>query len=361
MANSKHRGVFESPRGSGIWHIVYYDADHKRHRERVGSRQVAIAAYELRKTEIRQGKFFPPRRDTIRFGDLVKEALAHKQARLAPGSYVMDKSRSDKLLEGWRDLAAGAITPQRIDERLTALRKEGLSGSTVNRYRSLISSIFAFAVRTGRLSTNPVSLVPRLEENENRIRYLTDDEEAALRKIIREFWPDREVELDLALHTGMRRGEQFSLSWDQVDLDAPQPQITVRGKTGRRFIPVNGVARAALEAMHKDATGSPFVCPQTKGAWQRDWRRWFEDSVRLAKIENFRWHDLRHTFASRLVRKGVPLPVVQTLLGHKSIHMTMRYSHLAPNDLAEAVGKLDTATKTAIEVEQKPKKLVKMK
>jgi site-specific recombinase XerD len=374
MANPKHRGVFESPKHSGIWHIVYYDADHKRHREKVGPRQAAIGAYELRKTEIRLGKFFPPRRDTIRFGELVKEALAHKQAHLAPASYLMDKNRAEKLLDGWRELAAGAITPQRIDERLTALRqgrfvphgpvRPALTGSTVNRYRSLLSSIFAFAVRTGRISANPVRLVPRYKENEHRTRYLDEDEEKGLRKAIRKNCPGREPELDLALNTGMRRGEQFSLRWDQVDLQGGRLTV-VRGKTGRRFIPINAAARTALERLHAHSNGSAFVCPETKRQEQRDWRRWFEDSVRLAGIENFRWHDLRHTFASRLVMAGVDLRTVQELLGHKSILQTMRYSHLAPSHLNAAVEKLCpkpvTATKTATGVQEKPRKIVKMR
>lgn len=356
----KHRGVYENPRGSGIWHICYYDLEHRRHREKVGPKQAAIEVYRLRKTEIRLGKFFPPRRDSIKFGDLVNEALAEKCGRLAPRSYAMEQERSNRLLEGNRSLPAGSITPQRIEEWLGAIRKENVSGSTLNRYRSTLSGIFAYAVRTGRLATNPVQQVRRFKENEHRIRYLTDDEEAGLRKAIRKIDAHRLEELDLALHTGMRRGEQFSLTWDSVDLAGAR--LTVRGKTGRRFIPINAAAKAALEQLHARSKGSAYVCPETKYPSQRDWRRWFENAVEAAGIQNFRWHDLRHSFASRLVMAGVDLRTVQELLGHKSIVMTMRYSHLAPDHLRESIEKLvQLPSKQPSDILSPQQKVVKMR
>ena len=342
MANPKQRGIFEHPAASGIWHICYYDADGKRHREKVGPKNAAIGAYQLRKTEIRLGKYFPPRQQArVRFDELVTEALAQKRTRLAPRSYLADSLRSAKLLEGWRELPLASLTPARIEERLRGMRESGLSGSTVNRYRSLLSSLFAFALRTGRVTINPMRQVQRYKENDPRIRYLGDDEEAALRKIVRANFPEREPELDIALHTGIRRGEQFGLRWEAVDLK--NLRIAVRGKTGRRFVPLNSKARLALESLRLQSTGSAFVCPDAQRDGQLDWRRWFESCVRSADIENFTWHDLRHTFASRLVMAGVDLSSVQKLLGHKSILMTMRYAHLAPGHLQDAVEKLAAA------------------
>jgi integrase len=332
------RGVFERPRESGIWWINYYDSGGRRHREKIGRYSVASEAYLQRRIEVREGKFTPPRSaSTITFGELMDEALAQKRGRISPLSFRMDELRVRALRPILGTLPASNLTAVRIDEVLRGLR-EKLSGPTVNRYRSLLSSVFSFAVRSGRLHANPIRQVPRYKESEGRVRFLTVDEEKALRKIIRRFCPEREAELDLALHTGIRRGEQFSLKWENVDLE--RGILTVNGKTGRRHVAINSTARAALERLRRAAHGSPFVTAETKSAGQRDWRRWFEWCAHEAKIENFRWHDMRHTFASRLVMAGVDLRTVQELLGHKSILMTMRYAHLSPSHNQSAVEKI---------------------
>jgi site-specific recombinase XerD len=83
-----------------------------------------------------------------------------------------------------------------------------------------------------------------------------------------------------------------------------------------------------------------YVCPGYEGPRKRDWREWFNEALTAAKIANFRWHDLRHTFASRLVMAAVPLRAVQVLMGHKRIETTLRYSHLVEAHLHEAVERL---------------------
>jgi len=344
---AKHRGVFEHPAGSDIWWILYYDAAGRRHREKVGRWSAARDAYIQRKGEIRAGRFTSPsRKDRISFRTLAEECLAAKKGRLAPLSHHNDTLRLETLLEEFGTMPASGVTSTAIDDLLRKM-KETRSGSTCNRYRSLLSSIFSFGVKEGKVEQNPVRTVPKYKENDFRIRFLQDDEEIALRKEIRELCPDREAELDLALYTGIRRGEQFSMTWDAVDLGLGV--ITVSGKTGRRFVPVNPEARAALEKLYARSAGSSSVIPERKADvdGQRDWRRWFETCLAEAKIENFTWHDLRHTFASRLVMRGVDLRTVQELLGHKSILMTMRYAHLSPDHKAAAVAKLSPAAAPA--------------
>jgi site-specific recombinase XerD len=119
----------------------------------------------------------------------------------------------------------------------------------------------------------------------------------------------------------------------------------------KRHIPIDSTSRAALEHLWQRRTAPGYVCPGVEAERSRDSRRWFEGALLSAAIENFRWHDLRHTFASRLVMAGVDLRSVQELLGHKTIAMTVRYSHLAPTHLQDAVERLtakptDTTTDT---------------
>jgi len=115
----------------------------------------------------------------------------------------------------------------------------------------------------------------------------------------------------------------------------------VDSKNGqRRSIPANRSAVKALRSLLKRKDGSGYVVPGTEKNRTRAWDRWFEDAVKMAEVTDFHWHDLRHTFASRLIMGGVDLRSVGELLGHKTLVMVMRYSHLAPGHLRDAVNRL---------------------
>jgi site-specific recombinase XerD len=338
--NPKIRGVYEHPKGTDIWYICYFDGEGKRHRQKVGRRALAIKVYQQRKTEIWEGRFIPktPGAEAT-FQQIADERMAAKKPHLAPRSYRADNLRLAWLTKQIGSLPVRAVTPQKIEETLRKLGDKGRSHATVNRYRSLMSSIFAVAVRDGRALENPVKKVSRRRESPGRIRFLLAPEEPKLRKAIRAKWKDREPEFDLSLNTGMRKAEQFGLRW--ADVNMQQKILTVFGKTGRRFININAPAKKALLKLHRLSNGSAFVCPHKKNEQQQDYRRWFEHALRDAKVANFRWHDLRHTFASRLVMSGVDLRTVQVLLGHKSIVTTMRYAHLSQAHQQAAVEKLE--------------------
>jgi len=118
-----------------------------------------------------------------------------------------------------------------------------------------------------------------------------------------------------------------------------------------RRIQINSIARSALLRLRERGDGIGYVCPGYETSRKRDWRHWFSDAVEKAQLSDFRWHDLRHTFASRLVMAAVPLRAVQVLLGHKCIETTLRYSHLGETELHKAVERLtakstDTTTNT---------------
>lgn len=338
MRSRSSGGIFQRPKKSGIWWISYYSLDRKRHRERVGRRDEALQLLGQRTREVSEGKFTPPTKSGRTFRDIAAIVLAQKQLRLRPQSYETDCGRLDKLLPIIGSLPIEQVTSARLEQVLGDLKRSGLAGSTVNRYRSLVSSIFTAAVRQDLVAVNPLARVKPFKESAGRVRYLLEDEETKLRQVIRRDYPDRIPELDLALNTGMRRGEQWSLKWSDVDFKAGQ--ITVFGKTGRRHIQMNSAARSALTEFERRVRSSEYVCEESAGGDTRDWRRWLETSVKRAGIPNFHWHDLRHTFASRMVMAGVDIRTVQELLGHADIKMTMRYSHLSPDHRATAVEKI---------------------
>jgi len=215
------------------------------------------------------------------------------------------------LFNWFGNRAACEITPQEIERRLDELARRGRQPATLNRYRSLLSLIYRLAIRDGKIQDNPVHQVRRRRENNARVRFLDPGEEAALRSKIRLLAPEREAELDLALHSGMRRNEQYHLRWEQVNLDVGIISILDSKNSERRHVPANSEVRRALEYLLGKRDDSGYVVPGGRaGARERDWQRWFEEAVKQAGLKDFRWHDLRHTFASRLAMAGVPLRTI---------------------------------------------------
>ena len=219
-------------------------------------------------------------------------------------------------------------------------QRAGAAASTINKEIGLLSRAVRWANREfGMALQNPVEGLKQ-REPEGRVRWLTQRQAAALVAAAgllgarAAHLPDV---ITLALHTGMRKGELLGLEWARVDeahhLVYLEAQHTKSAR--RRSIPLNGPAWAALERRRAVGAG-PLVFGGVK-----DVKRSFAHACQLAGITDFRFHDLRHTFASWLVQAGVPLTEVRDLLGHASIEMTERYAHLAPERLRRAVGRLE--------------------
>ncbi len=149
-------------------------------------------------------------------------------------------------------------------------------------------------------------------------------------------------EFDVALNTGMRKSEQFSLEWSQVSLTRKRIRLEKTKNGSDREIPLNKTCPNVLEALHGIRPHNGRVFLSKYGRDLNDPRAWFELALEEAKV-NFRWRDLRRTFISRLVMKDVNLRTVQELAGHKTISMTTRYAHLAPEHNQAAIEKLDSA------------------
>ncbi|MBZ5700290.1 MAG: tyrosine-type recombinase/integrase [Acidobacteriia bacterium] len=335
---AKVPGIFERPPDSGVHWISYFDIDGKRRREKAGKLTAALDLLAERRLQIKKGEFIPPRQTRAwTFKKLAEETIRRKALRLAPQTIETDTIRLKQLLPLIGHMRFDRLSPERIEETLAKLKESGLSNSTLNRYRSFISSVFSYALKVNLVSMNPVARVGRYRENDSRLRWLRPEEEELIRGALEV--DTHRWEFDLALHTGMRRGEQFWLRWKDVDME--RGNLTVKGKTGRRHIVANETAIAALRKLHMRSGDREFVCPDNDGRAKRDWRDWLFDAAKKAGVENFHWHDLRHTFASRLVMAGVDIRTVQELLGHKSIVQTMRYAHLSADHRKAAVAKMN--------------------
>lgn len=353
------RGIYE--RTPGDWYIRYADATGKIRREKAGTYAAATKLYHKRKQQVLEGKKLPEnlRKTAVSFDEILDDALEFSKAHSSRRHYYGETLKKPLFVEWFGGRAAESIRPQEIERRLNVLA-EGRQPATVNRYRSFLSRIFSLAVRNGRLVLSPVRETKRRKENNGRVRFLDDTEEEILRERIRSICPEREAEFDLALHTGMRQSELYSLRWEDVDLE--RSIITIRrSKHGeKRHIQMNSVARRALESLNERRDQHGRVVPLmrepvrgTNGERKRYYPRWFSERiVDGSGVNDFNWHDLRHTFASRLVMAGVPLRSVQELMGHKTIQMTLRYSHLTPSHLHEAVERL-TQRKAKVAVIEK--------
>ena len=159
-----------------------------------------------------------------------------------------------------------------------------------------------------------------------------------------------------AILTGMRRGEILGLKWSDIDFKRDIMTLHDTKNGERREVYMNEQVKTAFIRTPKNPT-SPYVFCGSNGKPCRDIRKSFWTALRISDIKDFHFHDLRHTFASQLVMSGVDLNTVRELLGHKSMQMTLRYSHLSPNHKQNAVDVLSKKMDTIWTPSQKPKKL----
>jgi len=348
------RGVYEKVLGSGVWWIRYADTTGRIRREKAGAKSLAVQLYQKRKTEVRQAVKLPEnlRTKPVPFSELANDALDFSRNHKL--SHRQDACRMAFVISQFGNRTADTITPQEIDRWLES--HWDWAKATKNRYLALLKLTYRLGNQNEKVKNNPARLVRMQRENNARIRYLNQheplpatldylkrhtDEESRLRAVIETKYAFHMPEFEIALNTGMRLSEQYNTEWPNVNL--AQRLLTVsRSKHGeKRHIPLNSTAVAAFERLALQANGSTFVfLNMERDAPLRANKHWFENSVVEAGIRDLTWHDLRHTFASRLAMAGVDLRTIQELMGHKTIQMTCRYSHLSPSHQLAAVEKL---------------------
>jgi integrase len=346
----KQRGIYERPKGSGIWWICYYDQNGLRHREKVGMRSAAIGVYQQRKTEVRQDKFKPEevrnkhRRASVT--EIINDYLEASEKKHRSIGDTRIRAAWWKKLYG--DRAARSITALDVELSRKLLSEgksssnngkkilpgEGRAVSTVNRYLAVLRAAYSLAVRSGKADKNPVKQVKMLKEENERCRCLTAEEEERLLKVMPEEWQPLFI---IALNTGLRKSELLDLLWADVDFQRRLIQVRKSKSKKKRFVPMRPVVFDLLKSLPRMINNEYVFYGHLKGQRLKDVPKEWEIWLAEAGVKDFRWHDLRHTFASRLVSSGVPLYAVQVLLGHSSIKVTERYSHLEPDYLGQAI------------------------
>lgn len=260
-----------------------------------------------------------------------------------------------------------------IEKWRAARLKSGKTPATANRDIAALRGLFSRALEWGVISEHPLAKVKALREPSGVVRWLSDAEELRLRAALdareereragrdsaNKWRAERDYQLlpDLrkvsftdylkpavlvSMNTGLRQGELLRLEWKNVDLDRAQLTVTDEtAKSGKqRHVPLNAEALSTLKAWSEQSRGEIVFEGDTGGVRSGPKTAW-ASLLKVAKITDFRWHDMRHSFASRLVMAGVDLNVVRELLGHADLTMTLRYAHLAPEHKAAAVEKLN--------------------
>jgi len=266
--------------------------------------------------------------------DYINHARDVKQKR----SWQRDVQLLQPLLKLYRNKKLSDITTKDIEDfKLSRLQE--VSPATVNRSLSVLRHLFNLAKRWKKFfGDNPVSIVGLLEENNQIERILTPNEEKTLIEVSISYL--RPI-INTALNTGMRKGEILSLKWSDVDFNSSYITINQTNSKSKkqRKVPINIYLKKLLIELKLKSVQSEYVFSDNKGNKVNRIRTAFTAACRRANLKGLRFHDLRHTAATRMVESGANIVAISKILGHSDIKTTMRYTH-PENSLKEAVESL---------------------
>jgi len=339
---------------NGKWIIDYRLPNGKRCQETIGpNRKLAETVYYKRKVEIAEGKYLDVvKKEKIRFDEFAEEYL-NLHAKQHKKSWETDFHIIKNLNRHFGNKYLFAITTKDIEQFKADRLKDTVAGkpispSTVNRQMDVLSCIFNKAVAWKKLQSSPMKTIQDLKVPPGRLRFLEKEE---IVKLLSNCTKHLRPIVILALFTGMRRGEIFGLKWEDIDFKRDIMTLLSTKNGEKREVPMNEQVKTALMHVTKHPNTSYVFCNE-KGVPVHDIRKSYSTALRKSGITNFRFHDLRHTFASQLVMSGIDLNTVRELLGHKDIAMTLRYSHLAQSHKQRAVEVLGKKMETFWRLDQ---------
>src|SRR6185295_15026168 len=242
----------------------------------------------------------------------------------------------------WGNPPIHSLTVDILDQYRGRRRGEGVGAGTINREMGTLKHALSKAVdwkllrKTAREELNAIK---KYQEPDGRLRYLSGEPEAE--RLLQACDDSLRPIVLTALHTGMRKGELLGLTWDLVDMTYGFIRLKQTKNGKARALPFNETLWSVFSGLRTRPDG-PWVFHDAAGNRWKDVRHPFEAACLSAGLTDFHFHDFRHTFASWLMMRGVPLATVSNLLGHTSPTMTLRYAHLSPKHLTSAVRVLDS-------------------
>ncbi len=298
----------------------------------------AMLVLAHRRKQVRNGEIIEDRkRRNNKFAELSQDYLRWAERQK---SYKDKRLLVIQLLKRFGNIKVNELNTKILEQWQSECLKYN-KPATVNRKLSCLKHMIKKGVQWDMVSEatlKKVQNVKLLEENNTRLRFLSVEE---CRELVDCCADHLRPIVITALHTGMRASEIFGLRWEQVDLRHGLILLDITKNGERREIPIDNTLQEMFNSMpHSIESIYVFNDPKT-GDPYKSVKRSFSTALRKADIRDFRFHDLRHTFASQLVMAGVDLASIKELLGHKTLTMTMRYAHLAPEHKRKAVNKLD--------------------
>jgi integrase len=310
--------------------------------------------------------------NSITLGDLCKQYLTHIQNPHNPERPKDQRNppqRVAAIKAAFGDRPAASLKPYEIKDWLISL---GLSAATLNRYKSTLSAIFTYAKEREQIASNPLREVPHFKVTDQLPRWMSEEEEDKLRRVIgkwiRQTPSERKVtrlllrehlnEITVGSQTGMRKGNQYSLRWEDIDFKLRLITLPDTKSGTPHTVPMTDDVYEAVrdqraiqeelrelrgddyESSRMQLDGRVFVISEN--------REWFESAKKDAKVKNLKWHQLsRHTAGSRLGASGANQKTIQEVLGHATIAMSAKYTHLNKGSVAEAMRVLNRKSGSA--------------
>lgn len=368
-------GVYEKNKGSGVWY-VRYRLDGHLVRKRIGHKDAAVTYLEKVRYIRSSGEGSVPEtaKQTARttaelkaeisgvtVGHLCDALLKHIQNPKQAHRYKDQANPPRRLGQIKKQFGNRIASGVKAHEIADWLESMSTAPATRNRLKTTLSAAYRYGKRNGKVEVNPARDVASEPVGQGIIRALSPAEEQKLRKVLqadvdacgpskptlKERAQHHVYELDVALGAGLRRGEQYKLTWADVDLE--DKKIHIRDtKTGTdRVVYMNqsvygafkGLKAMSLHRKRRAADKPNPSAPDVVFALG-DPKKWFASGLKRARIKNLRWHDLRHTFCTRIAQNGSNAFVIMKAAGHKSAQTSARYIHLDEETMRKAMAGL---------------------
>jgi integrase len=302
---------------------------------------------------------------TITIDDLCDQYLTHIQNPNnpeRPKDQINPPQRIAAIKSAFGERTAASLKPHEVKDWLISL---GLAAGTLNRYKSTLSAVYTYAKERELVQSNPCTDVPHFTVVLGIPRWMSDSEEARLRAAIHKWIAEAPehhelTRLELREHlneitvgsqTGMRKGNQYALEWPDLDFDLRLITLPDTKNGTPHTVPMTDDVfnalkdQQAIQARIQELRGGKITKRMKLDGRVftiTENREWFEKAKKQAKVKDLGWHQLsRHTAGSRLAANNANLKVIQEVLGHKTIAMSARYSHLSKGHVAEAMKTLN--------------------
>lgn len=372
----RDRGLISKPDSMNkpVWFVRLYHEGKARQFGSFPNKTKAREFYEKAKLEQKDGRFFPERYQHGGY-ELVEAVIDRYLLTITtkkPKGQVQEKYFAEWWKRYFHERRLNAATVQALEDARQKLLKtvvaEGKNGvpdklmtpQRVNRYMAWLRHMLNGVVRDGKLPSNPVLKLKMYKEPKGKTRFLSMEEEAIL---LNKLGPIHGPWARLAILTGLRLAEQFRLQWAEVDLERGVLTLSTTKAGGVQYAHLNDEAKAILRSLDSWQR-SKWVFPSKNPATPVDTQNFYHyvwvPAVTASGLEWVTWHDLRHTFASRLAMTGHNEGTIAALLRHSTTALVRRYAHLSQSHLKAAVegvaefGKTTTETPKPTDQDQKP-------